>query len=59
MDEVRIVRRRTYVWPVLIAVILLALVLVYVVFFNRPPTGQPLGLNGVVPFSLPAAVWSA
>ena len=32
MDEVRVVRRRTYVWPVVIAVIILALVIAWAFF---------------------------
>ena len=40
MDEVRIVRHRTHVWPVLIALIVLALVIGYVFFAKRGPAGQ-------------------
>ena len=47
MDEVRIVRRRTYVWPVVIAVIVLALVIAFVLFMNRTGGGT-LGWNGVM-----------
>jgi hypothetical protein len=40
MDEVRIVRHRTHVWPVLIALIVLALVIGYVFFAKRGPASQ-------------------
>ena len=40
MDEVRIVRHRTHVWPVIIAVIVLALVIGYVFFAKRGPASQ-------------------
>jgi len=46
MDEVRIVRRRTYIWPIVIAVVVLALVLAYVLFFNRTG-GETIGWNGI------------
>jgi hypothetical protein len=32
MDEVRIVRRRTHIWPVVIAIIILALVVIWALF---------------------------
>jgi hypothetical protein len=32
MDEVRVVRRRTFGWPVAIALIILAIVMVYTIF---------------------------
>ena len=35
MDEVRIVRKRTHVWPVVIAVVVLALVIAFVLFMNH------------------------
>lgn len=37
MDEVRIVRHRTHVWPVIIALIVLALVIAYVFFSKSGP----------------------
>ena len=40
MDEVRIVRHRTHVWPVILALILLALVIGYVFFAKRGPASQ-------------------
>jgi len=50
MDEVRIVRRRTYIWPIVIAVVLLAIVLAYVLFFNR--TGvDTVGWSGIMQWS--------
>jgi hypothetical protein len=47
MDEVRIVRHRTHVWPVIIALIVLAIVIGYVFFAERGPAGQ-VGWNQVV-----------
>jgi hypothetical protein len=32
MDEVRVVRRRTHIWPVVIAVIILAIVIAWAFF---------------------------
>jgi len=46
MDEVRIVRHRTHVWPVIIALIVLAIVIGYVFFANRGPATQ-VGWNVV------------
>ena len=40
MDEVRIVRHRTHVWPVIIALVVLALVIGYVFFAKRGPASQ-------------------
>ena len=40
MDEVRIVKRRTHIWPVIIALIVLALVIAYVLFGMSGPAGQ-------------------
>jgi hypothetical protein len=40
MDEVRIVRHRTHVWPVILAVILLAIVIGYVFFARGGPAKQ-------------------
>ena len=45
MDEVRIVRHRTHVWPVIIALIVLALVIAYVFFAKDGPASQ-VGWNG-------------
>ena len=44
MDEVRIVRHRTHIWPVVIAVIVLALVIAYV-FFGRSGPAEQVGWN--------------
>jgi hypothetical protein len=44
MDEVRIVRHRTHIWPVIIAVIILAIVIGYV-FFARSGPAQQVGWN--------------
>jgi hypothetical protein len=53
MDEVRIVRRRTYVWPAVIAVIVLALVIAFVLFMNR--TGaNTIGWNGMMQWPIEA-----
>ena len=40
MDEVRIVKHRTHVWPVIIALIVLALVIGYVWFAMTGPASQ-------------------
>jgi len=40
MDEVRIVRHRTHIWPVIIAIIVLALVIAYVFFAKDGPASQ-------------------
>ena len=44
MDEVRIVRHRTHVWPVIIALVVLALVIAYV-FFGRSGPAEQVGWN--------------
>lgn len=39
MDEVRVVRRRTHIWPVVIAIIILALVVIWAFFLmNGAPS---------------------
>ena len=53
MDEVRIVRHRTHVWPVILALILLALVIGYVFFAKRGPASQ-VGWNQDQGWSAPA-----
>jgi len=40
MDEVRIVKQRTHIWPVVLAVIVLALVIAYVFFAMNGPAEQ-------------------
>ena len=40
MDEVRIVKHRTHIWPVVLAVIVLALVIAYVLFAMNGPAEQ-------------------
>jgi hypothetical protein len=40
MDEVRIVKHRTHIWPVIIALVVLALVIGYVLFAMNGPSGQ-------------------
>ena len=52
MDEVRVVRRRTYVWPVVIAVIILALVIAWA-FFSMG--GTPTDVGWTSPGTPPAA----
>lgn len=47
MDDVRIVRRRTHIWPIVLAVILVALVVAFVLFGNQLPIGRT-GWNGVI-----------
>ena len=53
MDEVRIVRKRTHVWPVVIAVVLLALVIAFVLFMNH--TGGSVPWNGTMQWPVDAA----
>ena len=48
MDEVRIVRRRTHVWPVVIAVVILALVIAFVLLMNKGAATNNIGWNGVI-----------
>jgi hypothetical protein len=55
MDEVRIVRRRTHVWPVVIAVVILALVIAFVLFMNNGGVSRQQGWNGVIERAAPAA----
>ena len=40
MDEVRIVKHRTHIWPVIIALIVLAIVIGYVLFAMNGPSKQ-------------------
>jgi hypothetical protein len=40
MDEVRIVKHRTHIWPVIIALVVLALVIAYVFFTINGPSNQ-------------------
>lgn len=40
MDEVRIVKHRTHIWPVVIALVILAIVIGYVLFAMNGPAGQ-------------------
>ena len=47
MDEVHIVRRRTRIWPVVIAIVIVALIVVFVLFRNQLPVGNT-GWNGVI-----------
>jgi hypothetical protein len=53
MDEVRIVKKRTIVWPIVAAVVLLALVIAFVMFRNSGAT-QDIGWNGVMDWSASA-----
>ena len=46
MDEVRIVKHRTHIWPVIIALVVLALVIAYELFAMNGPAGQ-VGWNSV------------
>ena len=40
MDEVRIVKHRTHIWPVIIALVILAIVIAYVFFARNGPADQ-------------------
>jgi hypothetical protein len=53
MDEVRIVKHRTHIWPVIIALIVLALVIGYVLFAMNGPSGQ-VGWNDLKPVMIGA-----
>jgi len=48
MDEVRIVKHRTHIWPVIIALVVLAIVIGYVLFAMNGPANQ-VGWNGLQP----------
>jgi hypothetical protein len=50
MDEVRIVRHRTHIWPLILAIILLAIVIGYVFFSERGPAKQ-VGWSTSTPIS--------
>ena len=54
MDEVRIVRHRTHIWPVIIALIVLALVIGYV-FFSRSGPAEQVGWHLAPQMTAPAA----
>jgi hypothetical protein len=49
MDEVRIVRRRTHIWPIVIAIVIVALVIAFVLFRNQLPVGNT-GWNGAIDY---------
>jgi hypothetical protein len=40
MDEVQIIKRRTHIWPIVIALIVLALVIAYALFWSGGPAAQ-------------------
>jgi len=48
MDEVRIVKHRTHIWPVIIALVVLAIVIGYVLFAMNGPANQ-VGWNELQP----------
>ena len=48
MDEVRIVKHRTHIWPVIIALVVLAIVIGYVLFAMNGPANQ-VGWNVLQP----------
>jgi hypothetical protein len=54
MDEVRIIRKRTHVWPVVIAAVILALVIAFVLLMNNG-TSNDIGWNGVIEWQAAAA----
>jgi len=54
MDEVRIVRRRTHVWPVVIALIVLGLIIAYAFTVMNDATRSNVGWNGLIEWSIPA-----
>ena len=54
MDEVQIVRKRTHIWPIVIALIVLALVIAYAIFAVGGGTRSEVGWNGVVHWEISA-----
>ena len=46
MDEVRIIKQRTHIWPIIIALVVLALVIAYALFSSNGPAAQ-VGWNGL------------
>jgi multisubunit Na+/H+ antiporter MnhC subunit len=54
MDEVRIIRRRTYAWPVIIALIILALVIAFAFITMNGAARSTVGWNGQMEWSVPA-----
>lgn len=54
MDEVRVVRRRTHVWPIVIAVVVLALVIAWAFFAANNGPRADVGWNGLMVWALPA-----
>jgi hypothetical protein len=48
MDDVRVIRRRTHVWPVVIALIVLALVIAWALFGMNGGPRDELG-SGALP----------
>ncbi len=58
MDEVRVVRKRTHVWPVAIAIIILAIVIAYAFFAMNGGARPELGwLPGAAPAAGAAVDW--
>jgi hypothetical protein len=55
MDEVRIVKHRTHIWPVIIALVVLAIVIAYVFFAMNGPANE-VGWNELRPDGRAAAV---
>ena len=55
MDEVRIVKHRTHIWPVIIALVVLAIVIAYVFFAINGPANQ-VGWNELQPGGSPPSL---
>ena len=58
MDEVRIVKHRTHIWPVIIALVVLAIVIAYVFFTINGPANQ-VGWNELQPGGSPSSLLPA
>jgi hypothetical protein len=54
MEDVRIIRRRTHVWPVIVALVVLALVIAYVFFMMNSSAPASLGWNGLMEWGVSA-----
>ena len=55
MDEVRVVRRRTHIWPIVIALIILAIVVVWA-FFAMDAAQTEIGARSVLEMESAAVI---
>jgi hypothetical protein len=49
MDDVQIVRKRTHIWPIVIALIVLAIVIAFALFALGGGMRSTVGMNGLQP----------